>query len=1407
MKRASRPLPRPRAYSPHISALFFLLLIILFPAQHAFASNYVLNGSFECGDGDASASSVDNVYDWEGFCHSSSGWLGTRSNDENKITGNLERKIVDAAPENGAWRWVQLDGRDPSNNKKCKSSNGCDDIGAIRTRLDQPLEAGKRYVLQFWAATRSPIIHHPTRYGTKKGIISFYLSDQEIELTPEHFATGDSPQVWCGGVEEPDCNSANCGIEILETEVSGDDGEWHKFYKEFVAEQDYEYLAISVSVEAFSVSLDMVSIADRGATPSFLECCTNGPARAEFTLPEIKCTSGDLILDASDCSNEDRYYYEVAEVDAVELPYNNGEYWDTGAIVSGGLVDGSAGVFNLSQNTWISFAPGKVYAVKVAVQNACTNWHELVKYVTVAPEPAVSISPAGSVDLCSGAFTAIASASGGSPPYSYQWVRNYATPLEVFVGIPNYDPTEAYIYHPGTYYVIVTDANGCTAQSQVLTVTGSADCVSPPPGMVGWWHLDEPTGTTAADIAHYTTATHPGTHLASPVVVPGAVENALQFDGVSGVSVPHNKLFNMYSRQGSSIYVNGPTFSGDFSIDAWIKPDALNGMSPIVSKGGYCTTQDDNRTYRYYNFYVGDDGLLKFDFYSGSPHDGTAQFSAALGSEIPVGQWTHVAFTLTRDLYMGATFYVNGQFAGSADPIAWQGPVYNNAPLLIGRFCTAPPVGAGFVGSIDEVEVFQRALNSYEVLDLYNAGSCGLGKCKLFVAGGGDVQFCPGTDTAVEKLFLCNYTSTVASVNLAATSLTPGYYTDLGYCNVPGPNPINATPSSFTVGPGDIKAFNVSMTKDPALDDPWDRSGFQVNGTVGTFGSFKTFQYRGGMEVRDNPFCAVAFRCVGCLDVSSGGTGSTVTSGGGEVFLVDLDNTSESSQYADYIIRVLDGYGQVSDAVSLDGQNPGDSLTGSFSTPAGGTTQIQFDLEATENQPFNLLQVQVLVDHDDDGVFELTASLPLFTEGASDPEDPPGPQGPLPINADAKIMLHVGPRLAKSHCGTYPNPPASQMEAEGQIQNPHSLYFVAVGGLDGIRGAAISLEYDGSPGSGVDVFDWYSCADLDFQGPTWPNSGANNILTWVDCDPDTLAGYENEGAHTLLGLLYVYAYDDDIVQVNPSPNHEGHLADCAGGEHRISPESFAFAGFGASGYNPAVDIGQTTQQGVAVSSVFQGTNTLFVTMDQVTDDGTTILAEATTAPIPLGGNQHATSSALFYELATTATWSGSAEISLGYDESDLTVAETNLRLLRSNAGAWEDVTAVVDTAKNIVCADVTFLSTFVLTQGAASSPEIGESAGFTGRVPLTVTASAPNPFPSRTTIQLSGAKGEHVSVRVFDLRGRLVRTLINEPLQTESQSLSWDARNEVGKQVAAGVYFMAVRGERERHVQKLVLSP
>jgi subtilisin family serine protease len=73
--------------------------------------------------------------------------------------------------------------------------------------------------------------------------------------------------------------------------------------------------------------------------------------------------------------------------------------------------------------------------------------------------------------------------------------------------------------------------------------------------------------------------------------------------------------------------------------------------------------------------------------------------------------------------------------------------------------------------------------------------------------------------------------------------------------------------------------------------------------------------------------------------------------------------------------------------------------------------------------------------------------------------------------------------------------------------------------------------------------------------------------------------------------------------------------------------------------------------------------------------------------------------------------------------------------------------------------------------------------------------NVPNPFNPGTTVSFELARPAHVMVQVFDVRGQLVRTLIDADLPARRHEVVWDGRRSSGAAAASGTYFARLHAE------------
>lgn len=105
----------------------------------------------------------------------------------------------------------------------------------------------------------------------------------------------------------------------------------------------------------------------------------------------------------------------------------------------------------------------------------------------------------------------------------------------------------------------------------------------------------------------------------------------------------------------------------------------------------------------------------------------------------------------------------------------------------------------------------------------------------------------------------------------------------------------------------------------------------------------------------------------------------------------------------------------------------------------------------------------------------------------------------------------------------------------------------------------------------------------------------------------------------------------------------------------------------------------------------------------------------------------------------------------------------------------------------------------VQVNGSANDVAIGGEVA-----ELALAQNFPNPFRADTRIRFALPQAERVDLRVFDVGGRAVRTLVRDELGAGVHNVAWDGRDDDGNRVASGVYFYRMTAGAEERERKMV---
>jgi len=269
----------------------------------------------------------------------------------------------------------------------------------------------------------------------------------------------------------------------------------------------------------------------------------------------------------------------------------------------------------------------------------------------------------------------------GSQPLSYQWRRdgtNLAGATSSRLLIPQAQSADA-----GEYSVIVSNiANTATSSNAVLAVLPAPPCAPPAPGLVSWWRAE----ATALDEV----GGNAGTTNGGVVYETGRVGQSFVFNG-SGSVVQVGPSANLQFQH--------------FTIETWLRRSSTANVSLNGNGNGVL-----------FGFGIGGYGIYLAP--GGFPALTKVGIdNVTLGTAITDTNFHHLAVTKNGSTVL---FFIDGA--------AYPAPPYNQA------FTFTSPAAIGgidnnftFLGAIDEVAVYSRALTTNEVQAIYDAR--GSGKC------------------------------------------------------------------------------------------------------------------------------------------------------------------------------------------------------------------------------------------------------------------------------------------------------------------------------------------------------------------------------------------------------------------------------------------------------------------------------------------------------------------------------------------------------------------------------------------------------------------------------------------------------------------------------------------------------
>lgn len=252
-------------------------------------------------------------------------------------------------------------------------------------------------------------------------------------------------------------------------------------------------------------------------------------------------------------------------------------------------------------------------------------------------------------------------------------------------------------------------------------------------GLVGFWNLNEGSGATAADASGNGKT---GTLTNSPSWTAGKSGNGLNFNGINNyVATP--------------VTLNGTKGS----ISVWVNTSATLTSGKLYTMF-YGTDSGNSIALSFSGYGYGDPTGNAWNLSIRGSYGNTLQVVAPVSSNASLQQWHHIV--ATWDTNTGAILYVDGSVAGSTSGST--GSLTLSSQSISAQNST-------FLGTIDEVRTYSRALSSSDVVELYGSTPA-------------TPTTPPGVDTTppvISSVATNNITSTSANVTWATNEVADSY--------------------------------------------------------------------------------------------------------------------------------------------------------------------------------------------------------------------------------------------------------------------------------------------------------------------------------------------------------------------------------------------------------------------------------------------------------------------------------------------------------------------------------------------------------------------------------------------------------------------------------------------------------
>ena len=170
---------------------------------------------------------------------------------------------------------------------------------------------------------------------------------------------------------------------------------------------------------------------------------------------------------------------------------------------------------------------------------------------------------------------------------------------------------------------------------------------------------------------------------------------------------------------------------------------------------------------------------------------------------------------------------------------------------------------------------------------------------------------------------------------------------------------------------------------------------------------------------------------------------------------------------------------------------------------------------------------------------------------------------------------------------------------------------------------------------------------------------------------------------------------------------------------------------------------------------------------------------------------------------------------------DIGVVQVTIELSEDGGGSWPHTVAsgplispVTWYPGTLITSDACVLRVTVSDGSGRTASDQSETTFSMGLVSaiddlpqyrLALGQNAPNPFNPATEISFALPRAQEIELRIYDLEGRVIRTLVNGRVESGAHTVAWRGGDDQGARVASGLYFYRLVTEDGTLTKKMTL--